>query len=150
FPQNLSGVLIESSEVTVNVAAEHEPAAGRHQRQHAGSAIEFPECLAGFDGDGVNRTYAIGARRELLLPTSDHVGRRGGELILSAVADSTAHVFCTGMKIALFRGLYAPAGQFLPPFVVGQMRCSSFALVNCAAGLTVTTPVAPSIVLMTF
>src|SRR5580700_3782701 len=74
----------------------------------------------------------------------------GGELIVSAVGDSTAQVFCTGMKIALFRGLYAPAGQFFPPFVVGQIRCSSFALVKVASGFTVTAPVAPSILLTTF
>ena len=71
-------------------------------------------------------------------------------MILSAVGDSTAQVFCTGMKIALFSGLYAPAGQFLPPLVVGQIRCSSFALVNVDSGLTVTAPVAPSILLTTF
>src|SRR5882672_561434 len=72
------------------------------------------------------------------------------EGILSASADSTAHVFCTGMKMALLRGLYAPAGQFFPPLVVGQIRCSSLALVNSASGFTVTRPVAPSIRLTTF
>ena len=30
------------------------------------------------------------------------------------------HMFCIGMYIALVRGLYAPAGQFLPPFVPGH------------------------------
>src|SRR5262245_61825187 len=74
----------------------------------------------------------------------------GGEVSVSAVAASTAHVFCTGMKIALFSGLYAPAGQFLPPLVVGQIRCSSFALVKIDSGFTVTAPVAPSILLPTF
>ena len=56
----------------------------------------------------------------------------------------------TFQNIALFSGLYAPAGQFLPPLVVGQIRCSSFALVNVDSGFTVTAPVAPSILLTTF
>src|SRR6185295_13942400 len=30
------------------------------------------------------------------------------------------HMFCMGMYMLFVRGLYAPAGQFLPPFVPGQ------------------------------
>jgi hypothetical protein len=31
-------------------------------------------------------------------------------------------VFAIAKYISFVRGLYAPAGQFLPPFVVGQMK----------------------------
>ena len=60
------------------------------------------------------------------------------------------HRFCIGMYIMLVIGLYAPAGQFLPPCAPGQINFSSLSLVNVASGFTVTTPVAPSILLMTF
>ena len=47
-------------------------------------------------------------------------------------------------------GLYAPAGQFLPPLLPGQISFVWLIAVNSASGLSVTTPVAPSILLITF
>ena len=60
------------------------------------------------------------------------------------------HMFCIGTYIAFVRGLYAPAGQFLPPFVPGHTVSSWPACVNSISGFTFTLPVAPSMLLTTF
>ena len=60
------------------------------------------------------------------------------------------HMFCIGMYIALVRGLYAPAGQFLPPFVPGHTISACPLCVNTRSGSTSTLPVAPSMFLTTF
>src|SRR5688572_16175285 len=52
--------------------------------------------------------------------------------------------------MTLIFGLYAPAGQFLPPVALGQTTFDSSFLLNVISGLTVTLPVAPSMLLMTF
>ena len=41
-------------------------------------------------------------------------------IALAVCAVAFMHRFCIGMYIAFVRGLYAPAGQFLPPFVPGH------------------------------
>jgi hypothetical protein len=59
-------------------------------------------------------------------------------------------MFCIGMYIAFVSGLYAPAGQFLPPLLPGQTNFSSLIFVNSTSGFTTTLPVAPSMLLITF
>ena len=71
-------------------------------------------------------------------------------LRLSVFVVKLPHRFCIGMYITFVRGLYAPAGQFLPPWAPGQIIFVSPSRENVASGLTVTTPVAPSMPLMTF
>src|SRR3954471_19464460 len=60
------------------------------------------------------------------------------------------HMFCNGMYIALVRGLYAPAGQFLPPFVPGHTMNVWPEAEGTRAGSLSTLPVAPSMFLTTF
>ena len=69
---------------------------------------------------------------------------------VSTVVVAVMHMFCIGMYIVLVSGLYAPAGQFLPPLLPGQidllfvdLREQRFAVDDDLARL-------PSIVLMTF
>src|SRR6185312_4890249 len=60
------------------------------------------------------------------------------------------HMFCIGIYMAFVRGLYAPAGQFLPPFVPGHTMIVSSLRVNTRSESSVTLPVAPSMFLTTF
>ena len=59
---------------------------------------------------------APGASDVLLLESRTRASDRARPLCVVAFM----HMFCIGMYIALVRGLYAPAGQFLPPFVPGH------------------------------
>ena len=52
--------------------------------------------------------------------------------------------------MVLVKGLYAPAGQFLPPLQDGHDNTSWPRLVKTSSAFSVTAPVAPSISLITF
>src|SRR5262245_17456804 len=52
--------------------------------------------------------------------------------------------------MTLVVGLYAPAGQFLPPLLPGQISLVWPLALQIVSGVTVTSPVAPSILLTTF
>src|SRR5215813_13362130 len=68
----------------------------------------------------------------------------------SVVVVAVMQRFCSGMYIMFVRGLYAPAGQFLPPLLPGQTKRSSFSFVKTTSGLTITLPVVGSMLLITF
>src|SRR6185503_15908661 len=89
-------------------------------------------CASGAITPGISRPYTFDGSR------------------VSTVVLAFMHMFCSGMYIALVPGLYAPAGQFLPPLLPGQINLVSSFLVQIASGFTVTLPVAPSILLTTF
>ena len=102
LPQHLAGLIVERAEAAVGVAAEHQPAARRDERHHAGALLVFPQRLASLDRDGPHGADLVRPCRDLpgmLRPyTSD--GSR-----LSVVVFAFMHMFCSGMNITLLRGL---------------------------------------------
>jgi hypothetical protein len=83
-------------------------------------------------------------RCSLLSPYSES---RLGRLSVGA---AVMHVFWSGKNIVFDDGLYAPDGQFLPPSGVGQIVRSWPISTNVVSGLTVASPVSPSIPSSTF
>src|SRR5437773_12261300 len=69
---------------------------------------------------------------------------------VSTVVVAVMHRFCIGMYIVFVCGLYAPAGQFLPPLLPGHTSRLWLIRVNCVSAVPLTAPVAPSILLTTF
>ena len=56
------------AEAPVPIAAEYQPAAGRHQRGRAGPLLVGPGRLAGLRRNGVDRAHPVGAGRDLVAP----------------------------------------------------------------------------------
>ena len=77
------------------------------------------------------------------MPYNERLPRSSSVVIL-------VQVFCIGMYIVLVRGLYAPACQSFPPSIPGHASTACPALLKTASGFSVTSPVAPSIPLITF
>src|SRR2546430_6625490 len=63
---------------------------------------------------------------------------------VSTVVVAVMHRFCIGMYIVFVCGLYAPAGQFLPPLLPGDTTFFSLMRVNSISRVTLTSPVVPS------
>ena len=125
FPQHLAGLVVERLEAAVGVAAEHEPAAGGDERQHAGALFVLPQRLAGLGGDRPHAADVVVAPGAITPGMSSPYTFDGSRV--STVVLAFMHMFCSGMYIALVFGLYAPAGQFLPPLLPGQISfVSSF------------------------
>src|SRR5437773_3215058 len=68
----------------------------------------------------------------------------------SVVVVAVWHRFCSGKYIMFVSGLYAPAGQFLPPVLPGHTTILWLIRVKSVSSFTVTAPVLGSIPLMTF